>query len=366
MKQVISVVTRAGRQILPGSLSLPGVAMTILRSCFLVVLLLGVSSAQQPTQESTPPPPSQEHPPEQTQNTRPAVIGSINYVEGEASIEGQPLSPQSVGSVALQGGQVLTTQSGRVEILLTPGVFFRVDHNSAVKMVSPDLADTKVELQSGRAMVEVANISKDNNIRIEMDDTSTQLLKKGLYDFDASQNQVRVFKGKAALYAPGHKKVGIGDEQEVTLNTGGKLKTKSFDKRQYADSLYRWSGLRSGYLAEEDADAAAYYVNGGPGWFGAGWYWDPWFDGWTFIPATGVFYSPFGWGFYSPFAVWGSPFFYGGGWWGGGWYGHPYGHPHHFGDVHPPYGHGFEPRGGFHGGGFGGGGFHGGGGGGRR
>jgi hypothetical protein len=101
-------------------------------------------------------------------------------------------------------------------------------------------------------------------------------------------------------------------------------------------------------LAEADADSARLYVNGGAGWYGSGWYWDPDFEAYTFIPANGIFYSPFGWGFYSPIAIYGSPYFYGG----------FYGRPHHFSDLHGPYGHGFEPRGGFHEGG----GFHGGGG----
>ena len=96
------------------------------------------------------------------------------------------------------------------------------------------------------------------------------------------------------------------------------------------------------------------YVNGGAGWLGPGWYWDPWFSCYTFLPDGGIFYSPFGWAFYSPFAVYRSPFFY-------GYYG--FGHVHAFNDFHYPYGHGFEPGGGFRGGV---GGFHVGGFGGRR
>ncbi len=334
--------------------------------CFLSTMLsfpVLAQYSQNQTTEQAPP----------NQNARTAQIGAINYVEGQASISGQELSPKSVGSAVLEGGQVLTTESGRVEILLTPGVFFRVDHNSAVKMVAPDLADTQVALLKGRAMVEVTDISKNNNIRVDENDASVQLLKRGLYDFDADHYQVRVFKGNAEVFANDHK-IGLGEHHELTLNTGEKLKPKDFNDKLYADDFFRWSGLRSGYLAEADADTARLYVNGGPGWLGAGWYWSPWYDAYTFIPGDGIFYSPFGWGFYSPFAVYGSPFFYGG--WGG------YGHYHHFNEMHGPYGHGFEPRGGFHGavggfhgsvgggfhggGGFGGGGFHGGGGGGHH
>jgi hypothetical protein len=297
----------------------------------------------------------------QNNNTRPARPGSINYVEGQASIGGQTLGSSSAGSAELQAGQTLTTQTGgKVEILLTPGVFLRVGDNTAVKMISPDLANTEVELDKGEAMVEVSNISKNNNIRIDENGANIQLVNKGLYDFDSDNRSVRVFKGKAEVHV-NNQNIKLGDNRQITLVTGGKLKSEGFDTKQYADDLYRWSGLRSGYLAEADADTARLYVNGGAGWSGSGWYWDPWFSAYTFIPGDGIFYSPFGWGYYSPFAIYGSPYFYGG----------YYGHPHAFGDIHGPYGHGFEPQGGFRGGfrgGFGGGVFHGGGsrGGGRR
>ena len=75
--------------------------------------------------------------------------GTVNYIEGAAYLDGRPLHQQSVGSVALDPGQVLTTGAGKAEILLTPGIFLRVDDHSAVKMISPDLAQTQVALERG-------------------------------------------------------------------------------------------------------------------------------------------------------------------------------------------------------------------------
>src|ERR1700686_340562 len=46
----------------------------------------------------------------------------------------------------------------------------------------------------------------------------------------------------------------------------------------------------------------------GAGW-GGGWYWDPWFSAFSFLPGGGIFYSPFGWGFYSPGLVYRAPFY---------------------------------------------------------
>jgi hypothetical protein len=288
----------------------------------------------------------------QSQNSRPAQPGAINYVEGQGAIDGQQLSSKSVGSTQLQAGQTLNTQSGKIEVLLTPGVFLRVDDNSSIKMVNPGLADTEVEVDKGRAMVEATDVNKDNNIRVDEDGVTTRILKNGLYGFDSNQNTIRVFKGKAEAIV-NDKKIDLGKERELVLNAGSKPKAQDFDARNYEDDFFRWSALRSGYLSEASVDQARIYVNGGPGWFGPGWYWDPWYSCYTFIPGGGIFYSPFGWGFYSPFAVYRSPFFYGGYW----------GRPHGFGDMHYPYGHGIEPRGGFRGpvGGFhSGGGFRGG------
>src|ERR1700739_274609 len=83
----------------------------------------------------------------------PPQPGTVNYIEGQATIGAQPVSEQSIGSAKLAAGQSLSTENGRAEILLTPGIFLRLDQHSSVQMVSPGLADTILTLQKGRAMV---------------------------------------------------------------------------------------------------------------------------------------------------------------------------------------------------------------------
>lgn len=232
--------------------------------------------------------------------------GTLNYVEGQAAVGSRVLGAKSVGSVELAPGQSLTTRQGKAEILLTPGVLLRVGDSSAVTMVSPGLTNTEVRLDRGRAMVEVAEIYPQNNLRIDVDNTSTQLLKNGLYAFDAGQGQVRVFDGKAVVNE-NDRQVNLKGGRELNLFQPG-AKAEKFDKNSPVDDLYQWSSLRSQYLAEANVDTARIYVAGGLGWYGAGWYWDPWFGAYTFLPGDGIFYSPFGWGFYSPFFVGGAPF----------------------------------------------------------
>src|SRR5260370_23107628 len=127
----------------------------------------------------------------------PARPGSINYVEGQASISGQPLDSKAIGSAELQPGQSLDTQTGKAEILLTPGAFFRLGDNSSVTMISPSLTDTEMRLDKGRATVEVAELHGQNNLIIVEHGDTVRLLNTGLYDFDADRNIVRVYEGQA-------------------------------------------------------------------------------------------------------------------------------------------------------------------------
>jgi len=269
---------------------------------------------------------------------RPARPGSLNYVEGQAAIGPNVLDAASIGMVELGKDQILTTQAGKAEILLTPGVLLRVADNSAVKMVSPELANIEVEVVKGRALVEAVYVAKESNIRVDQNGASARLLKDGLYDFDADHSQIRVFKGEADIRA-GNQDVKLRERRMVAIAAGGAMKAEAFETRAYEDDFYRWSALRSGFLSEASADAARSYIGSGPGWYGPGWvglgwYWDPWFAAYTFLPADGFFLSPFGWGFYSPIFIYRTPYFYG-----------PH-YPHGFGEFHGPYGHGFEVPGG--------------------
>jgi hypothetical protein len=247
-------------------------------------------------------------------NARAAVPGTVNYVEGQASIADQTVDAKSIGTVELQAGQSLTTNDGKVEILLTPGVFLRVGANSSVKMMSSSITNTEVGIDKGHAMIEVAEIHPQNDIRISAGGSTAQLLKTGLYDFNLDQGAFRVFDGEAK-FEGNSGQVTVKSGRQVSLNSNGPLKTEKFNKKTYQeDDLYRWSSLRSAYLAEANVNASTLYVNNGwgpwgPGWWGAGWYWNPWYSAYTFIPGDGIFYSPFGWGFYSPWWVSRAPFY---------------------------------------------------------
>jgi hypothetical protein len=281
-------------------------------------------------------------------------------------MDGRAVDAHSVGQVELAEGSELATSDGRVEILLTPGVFLRLGENSTVKMVSPKLLHTEIMLERGQAQVEVDLLHDQNQIQIDEQSGQALLLKPGLYAFDADAHTMKVLDGEAAAYQ-GDQKLGkatvVKKGREVAL-AGEPAKPQKFNEKQaQADPLYAWGDARDEALGQASETVAA---DGGPGVYGPGWAWAPGLYGYTWLPGYGAYWSPFGYGFYSPF-WYGGGFGYGfggygyrGGYLRGGGYRGVYGGGR--GGVTRPVG----GSSGFHGGGFqGGGGFHGGGGGSR-
>jgi hypothetical protein len=253
--------------------------------------------------------------------------GTLNFVEGQATVNGQPVDSRSNGSEVVRPGTVLSTSNGKVEMLLTPGVFLRLGENSELRMVSAGLADTEVALVKGQASIEADYFSKDNRLIVDQGMASTAIIQRGLYVVNASEPLVQVLDGKATV-SLGSQHVNAGKDRDVIVGTSGKLKAQSFSANAVqGESLVRWSRLRSAYEAQANYETAQALVgnNGygpaygygtgygyGPGWYGAGWYWDAGFGFWSFLPGDGILYSPFGWGFYSPAFLYGYyPGFYG-------------------------------------------------------
>jgi hypothetical protein len=279
--------------------------------------------------------------------------GTINYVEGQAELNGQPLGNGSAGYAVAQPNAAIDTQAGYVEVLLTPGAFLRIGHNSEVITHSLGLTDIQLQVVRGDAMIEADNVVKGATMQIAMGNATAQIDKHGLYDFDANQNAVKVLDGKAKVLEASNVKE-IGKDHEILLADNPKLKAQDFDKKTAeSDPLYVWSSARSQAEAQENVKLASTIVVNG-GWYGPGWYWDPFWASYAFVPGAGFLYSPFGWGFYSPGFVYAAPIYR-------GYYAHGYYRPARVGGV-AAY-HGVAPHAAFAGGGFHGGfagGFHGG------
>jgi hypothetical protein len=238
--------------------------------------------------------------------------GTINYVEGQVNLDGREVATSKLGSTEVAPGHVLETGHGKAEMLLTPGVYLRLGDNSAVRMVEPSLTDTRVDLLHGRALLEVDLLQKENRLAVRDGVANVQIAKKGLYEFNADQPQVAVYDGKAVVQTD-DKSVDVKKGKELPLTAGAALKPQKFNRNE-SDDLMAWSKLRSQYLADANAASAQTVVVDNPGWWaGTGWYWNPWYSTWAFLPGSGFLYNPWGFGFYSPsYFYYNPPLYYGG------------------------------------------------------
>jgi hypothetical protein len=237
-----------------------------------------------------------------------ALPGTVNYLEGQVSINGTAVTTGEIGKAHVSADQLLATGNGKAEVLLAPGTFVRVGDNSEIRMASLGIVNPRIELLNGEAMVEVDQKAKDSRIDIIQGADVSSILQPGLYNFDSRQGKIQVVDGKLQVTENGREKT-LGKGKEALLNDAS-LKTVSFD-RKAEDDLYRWSNVRSDYLAEANASTARSIYMGYDPYAGPGWYWNPYFTAWSWLPGDGFFYSPFGYPFFSPAYIAYAPYGYG-------------------------------------------------------
>ncbi len=236
-----------------------------------------------------------------------AKSGLIHYAEGRVLLDGQPVE-QHLGTFPdIKEKAELRTEEGRAEVLLTPGVVLRVGESSAIRMVTNRLIDTRVEFLSGSALVEAADLPKDNGVTVVYNEHAVRLLKKGLYRFDSEPAQLRVYDGEAQVDAGSGKLVPVTDGRMMAF-TGDMAVTK-FDTKD-GDALYRWAKRRAEYFAVANVSAARSVRDSGSSFASSGWVFNPYYSMYTYVPMNGMFYSPFGYAFWSPFSVY-QAYYYG-------------------------------------------------------
>ena len=88
-----------------------------------------------------------------------AHSGMVNYVEGSVTLDDKPLDPKFTELPEVKNRSELATTQGRAEVLLTPGAFLRLAENSSFRMISNMLSDTRVEVVTGSAVVEIDELT---------------------------------------------------------------------------------------------------------------------------------------------------------------------------------------------------------------
>jgi hypothetical protein len=234
----------------------------------------------------------------QAQSVISARSGLIHHIEGTGvTLEGQPLKPKKAEFPQMKDGETLVTDAARVEVLLNPGAFLRMDEHSSLKLISGRLSDTRVEMLSGSAVLELDDLQKGNFLMLQFHDVKITPTKHGLYRMDAGQNRFRVFEGEAQVLR-GDDAVQVKGGHQVEFDAV--LASSKFRKKAQ-DSLDLWAAERSEEIALANFSSANMVRRAGTSSYtSSGWYFNPYLSMFSYLPFSGYGYSPYGWLLYSP------------------------------------------------------------------
>jgi hypothetical protein len=254
------------------------------------------------------------------QNVISAKAGLVQHVEGRVLLEGQPVEIKYSQFPQVKNNQVLETDEGRAEVLLSHASFLRLGENSSFRMISDSLTDTRFEVLRGTALVEVAELPKESEIDATFAGRTFSFRKNGLYRFDSEPSSFRVYEGEAAV-GDGSHTMTLKKGHMVELDSETMVAQK-FDPK-VGDELYRWAAQRDSFVSMASVASARTIRDSGMSYTSSGWYFNPWYGMFTYVPMNGAFYSPFGFGFWSPGQVMYAaypvyPYSYGGSGGGGG------------------------------------------------
>ena len=244
--------------------------------------------------------------------------GGVNFVSGDVSVrrKGETKWQELTSKDDIKPGDVVRTGSfGRIEVLLNPGSYMRLDENSEFAFASVTPGDMRIKLGRGSVVIEAVSYGGDPGIAIKTPHTVARIIKGGIYRVDVlstTTTEVRVREGRAVVgVEPATTLVRGGHVARVS--TGGVVELAKFDKK-LRDDLDEWSRERGKSLAKANQNMrrrtmntllASYrtddvldifqrhgrYSNFGPS---GAWVYLPELRCYTFVPFYGGFSSPYG------------------------------------------------------------------------
>ena len=237
-----------------------------------------------------------------------ARAGFVNYKHGRILL---PKGTDGKDVRQLEAGQTAGTGIGRLELLLAPGSFLRLDNESEIRLVSSRLTDVQVELLSGTATLEVNEIPRQAALAILWRDQTIPAEHSGVFRFEPGNDSMRVYveSGKLKL---ANQTVKAGNY--VDLAAGGTLTAALRFNRKNIDEFDRWNQARGYQLARSSYSAANSFLGRSSAFPASSlWYWDPFGLGYTYLPYRSSVMSPWGFYYYSPRTVYSHPGSAGGG-----------------------------------------------------
>ena len=240
-----------------------------------------------------------------------AKAGGINSASGDVKVRrrGANRFESLASNDALgDGDQVSTGEGGRVEMLLSPGAYFRAAENSEFELENSSLDNLRVKLNRGSAIVEATGADGANMfVEVSTPQTAVAINKRGIYRVNvlpSRQTAVYVREGYALVG-----NVKVKESRTLTVGAGGASENAiaKFDEKE-RDAFDLWSESRAATLVAANKkltrdtirNSYSAYNRGGfnRGYRGSGlWLYNSSFGAHTFLPFYSGLSSPYGYGY---------------------------------------------------------------------
>jgi len=195
-------------------------------------------------------------------------------------------------------GCELRTELGRAEVLLTPGVFLRLDENSSIRLLSNRFSDTRVELLGGSAILEVTQTSPDAAVKLIYKNWQIRVPQEGTCRIDTAPPRIRAYKGEVKVGTDGTTETVTVREAEVLPLAEVLIPEASATSGN--DDFKLWAMSRSQAISADNTVAAG--IVDDPSQIDSSGLAS---GGYTYFPLTGIpsldIGSPYGLSFWSPF-----------------------------------------------------------------
>jgi hypothetical protein len=183
--------------------------------------------------------------------------GVVHYFEGAVFLGGHPLENRLGKFANMADGSELRTEQGRAEVLLTPGVVLRLDQNSALRMLSNSLDDTRVELLAGSATIDAGEPVPGTSLTVLENKSEIRLSQAGLYRLDLSPARLSVREGEAQVTLSGAANpVSIERGMNLPLTEDALALGSAPATDEARDGLDNWSKGREDSVSADNQIAA--------------------------------------------------------------------------------------------------------------
>lgn len=180
--------------------------------------------------------------------------GVVYYFDGAVYLENQPLQSQVGKFPNVPQGAELRTAQGHAEVVLTPGVFLRMGENSSIRMLSNDLANTRVELETGSAIVDSSQSASEPSsgtaVTLVFREWQFHAAQAGVYRVDTDPPRLWVLKGEAEVAGAKGQPARVGEGMDMPLTTALRPQQSAAEP---ADSLSDWNNGRTDSIVADNS-----------------------------------------------------------------------------------------------------------------